>query len=83
MKQYLLFLVPVGLSECETNPCRNGGTCYSVDDIETYKCHCAAGFKGIHCEGKRYIAVRVRVLLYGEKVVLVQDTAHQLNVHEN
>jgi hypothetical protein len=46
------FLVPVGLSECETNPCRNGGTCYSVDDIQTFRCHCASGFKGTHCQGK-------------------------------
>ncbi|XP_028405968.1 latent-transforming growth factor beta-binding protein 4-like [Dendronephthya gigantea] len=42
--------VPVGLSECDTNPCRNGGTCYSVDDIRSYRCHCTSGFKGTHCE---------------------------------
>ena len=47
-------LVPVGQSECETSPCRNGGTCYSVDDLQSYKCHCPSGFKGMHCEGNVY-----------------------------
>ena len=50
IRQRPIIPVPVGLSECETSPCRNGGTCYSVDDIQSYRCHCASGFKGAHCE---------------------------------
>ena len=45
-------LVPVGLSECSATPCRNGGTCYAVEN--TYRCHCGTGFKGRHCEGTKF-----------------------------
>ena len=33
---------------CETNICKNGGTCERID--ENYKCNCQLGFSGDHCE---------------------------------
>ncbi|NWY03551.1 SNED1 protein, partial [Nothoprocta ornata] len=34
--------------ECSAEPCRNGGTC--VRGGRSYRCRCAPGFKGRHCE---------------------------------
>ena len=38
----------VDINECESNPCKNNGTC--VDEINDYKCTCKAGFVGKSCE---------------------------------
>ncbi|XP_072017425.1 uncharacterized protein [Amphiura filiformis] len=33
--------------ECASNPCYNGGTC--TDGVNSYTCHCLAGYEGINC----------------------------------
>ncbi|XP_019637817.1 PREDICTED: sushi, von Willebrand factor type A, EGF and pentraxin domain-containing protein 1-like [Branchiostoma belcheri] len=38
----------VGVNECESNPCQNGGSC--VDHINTFTCLCTRGYTGINCE---------------------------------
>ena len=38
------------LNECESSPCKNGGTCN--DSVDGYTCVCAEGYKGKTCEGK-------------------------------
>ncbi|EYC06454.1 hypothetical protein Y032_0076g992 [Ancylostoma ceylanicum] len=38
-------------SICASNPCLNGGTCSSSDNVD-YKCACAAGYVGIRCQYK-------------------------------
>jgi Mg-chelatase subunit ChlD len=35
-------------NECESNPCRNGGTC--VNGINTYWCECPGSYAGYNCE---------------------------------
>ena len=55
---FLLFLCVVR-SECEPNPCRNGGTCYDVG--QGYECTCAKGFRGENCEGIMFTSL---VILY-------------------
>ncbi|KAF4802579.1 Protein jagged-1 [Turdus rufiventris] len=36
------------INDCESNPCRNGGTC--IDGINSYKCICSDGWEGTYCE---------------------------------
>ena len=38
----------VDINECESNPCKNNGTC--VDEINDYNCTCKDGFVGKSCE---------------------------------
>jgi hypothetical protein len=38
----------VGIHECASNPCLNGGTC--ADGLFSYVCECLAGTEGTHCE---------------------------------
>ena len=42
------------VNECDSNPCRNGGTC--VDAMSKYTCSCKTGFSGTHCEHGRYMS---------------------------
>ena len=34
-------------NECRSNPCNNGGTC--VDELSSFSCLCAPGFRGDSC----------------------------------
>uniref|UniRef100_A0A8C0UNG6 Delta-like protein n=1 Tax=Cyanistes caeruleus TaxID=156563 RepID=A0A8C0UNG6_CYACU len=36
------------INDCESNPCKNGGTC--IDGINSYKCICSDGWEGTYCE---------------------------------
>ncbi|CAL8367128.1 unnamed protein product [Gadus morhua 'NCC'] len=36
------------INDCESNPCRNGGTC--IDKVSVYQCICGDGWEGEHCE---------------------------------
>uniref|UniRef100_A0A667Z1D6 Delta-like protein n=1 Tax=Myripristis murdjan TaxID=586833 RepID=A0A667Z1D6_9TELE len=36
------------INDCESNPCRNGGTC--IDKVSVYQCICGDGWEGDHCE---------------------------------
>jgi hypothetical protein len=36
------------INECESNPCRNGATCF--DGYNKYQCSCVPGTQGINCE---------------------------------
>ncbi|KAM9294437.1 delta-like protein 4 [Gastrophryne carolinensis] len=36
------------INECDSNPCRNGGSCTDVE--KGYVCECPQGYYGIHCE---------------------------------
>lgn len=38
----------IGLNECGSSPCLNGGTCQDMDG--RYECKCAAGFAGPNCD---------------------------------
>lgn len=36
------------INDCESNPCKNGGTC--IDGVNSYKCICSDGWEGAFCE---------------------------------
>lgn len=42
------FFFEPDINDCESNPCENGGTC--IDKVSVYKCICADGWEGDHCE---------------------------------
>lgn len=39
---------------CDSNPCQNGGTCFSMAETWSFFCACSPGFIGDICEGKYY-----------------------------
>ncbi|CAH1790499.1 unnamed protein product [Owenia fusiformis] len=41
------FWNPVGIDECESNPCTNNGTC--VDRHDAFECVCLPGYEGATC----------------------------------
>ena len=50
---YFLFVVPLDINECQSSPCRNGGTC--VDRVNGYECTCAPGYGDTRCETSKLI----------------------------
>ncbi|CAH2255487.1 jagged-1 [Pelobates cultripes] len=36
------------INDCESNPCKNSGTC--IDGVNSYKCICSDGWEGTYCE---------------------------------
>lgn len=45
------------VNECESSPCKNGGTC--LNQQVGYSCKCKGGYSGAHCEeGDTYIYIK-------------------------
>lgn len=40
------------IDECQSNPCRNGGTC--VDGLASFKCVCLPSYAGLYCEEGKF-----------------------------
>ncbi len=38
----------IGVNECVSSPCMNGGTC--IDYLDSYQCTCASGFTDVNCD---------------------------------
>lgn len=51
----VLFLPFTDINDCESNPCRNGGTC--IDGVNSYKCICSDGWEGAYCETSESVAL--------------------------
>ncbi|XP_078572109.1 uncharacterized protein LOC144859362 [Branchiostoma floridae x Branchiostoma japonicum] len=49
-KMRIEFLGCDDTDDCQSNPCKNGGTC--VDGLDSYSCNCIYGFSGDTCEEK-------------------------------
>ncbi|PFX25638.1 Protocadherin Fat 3 [Stylophora pistillata] len=44
-----LWTLNLGQKVCDTNPCKNGGTCVAAPSAKIYKCNCTDTFTGINC----------------------------------
>ena len=45
---YSFLILFLDINECESTPCRNGGTC--EDGVNQYTCHCVDGYDGHRCQ---------------------------------
>ena len=46
------------VDECQSSPCKNGGTC--LNQQAGYSCKCKDGYSGEHCEeGNAYIYMKI------------------------
>ena len=41
-------LAVIDINECKGKPCQNGVTC--VNTFGSYRCQCASGYNGQHCQ---------------------------------
>lgn len=49
----IYFSISLDINECDSSPCKNGGTC--ADGINSYSCDCVPGYMGSNCEiGNNY-----------------------------
>ena len=44
----LLIKFVLDINECDSDPCKNGGTC--TDLINGFECLCAVGYTGYNCD---------------------------------
>ena len=49
------FVTFLDVNECESSPCKNGGTC--IDGVDLYTCQCLAGYSGDDCETSESLLV--------------------------
>lgn len=49
---YNSFQLVSDINECASHLCENSATC--VDQVNSYKCQCVAGYTGVYCETSKY-----------------------------
>ena len=45
----MAIFISLQISVCDTNPCKNGGTCAVDGSSDGYTCTCATGYFGVNC----------------------------------
>lgn len=55
-----IFNIP-DVDECLSNPCDNGASCENL--VNAYRCHCAPGFSGTHCEMSKKILNLIKICI--------------------
>lgn len=58
-----LFQTIADINDCESNPCKNGGTC--IDGVNSYKCICSDGWEGTYCETSKLTVVQHAIRSHG------------------
>ena len=58
---YFLTVKMLELTECDSSPCQNGGTC-TERMIHGYTCFCAAGYEGDNCESGKSFTSRGQII---------------------
>lgn len=65
------------IDECESNPCRNGGTC--VDGLSSFTCVCLPSYAGLFCEeGKFEINLTIFLSRFFLIIIFPINKTHQL-----
>lgn len=65
------------IDECESNPCRNGGTC--VDGLASFTCVCLPSYAGLFCEeGKFEINLTIFLSRFFLIIIFPINKTHQL-----
>ena len=50
-----LFVNPLDINECGSNPCQNGGTCSNGNGTNKFVCGCVVGWTGARCETSKHV----------------------------
>ena len=53
-RNVLMFISIPEINECESNPCRNGGTCFDI--IGNFTCNCTSGWTGQDCHIRKQLS---------------------------
>ena len=93
---YLINIVLYLQTPCSENPCKNGATCIPMYDDDTFKCKCAAGYKGKKCDKGNtawtfhllipYILPTwywTLVFLKYKASLFIQDSSREINMQTN
>lgn len=78
LKSSSFFPTAVDINDCESNPCRNGGTC--IDGINSYKCICSDGWEGTYCETSKSSILQHTEDLLGKHWEGVNGTVFKMTV---
>ena len=80
----IIFFNVSDVRQCQTEPCRNGGTCY--EGAGRYHCQCVRGFQGENClQGKNFnvLIYNIEEFQKNELFMIFQFYTYFTKMHKN